>query len=61
MRATEISQRKKRAWAQITEREILKERKGNKNFKEEKGKRIEIKIDNKRRGKENVSYPKNYM
>lgn len=63
MRATEISQRKKRAWAQITEREILKERKGNKNFKEEKGNRIgiEIKIDNKRRGKENVSYPKNYM
>ena len=59
MRATEISQRKKRAWAQITEIQILKEQKRNKDFKVGKGNRIDIKIENKRREKENVNYSKN--
>lgn len=59
MRATEISQRKKRAWAQITERDILKERKRNKDFKARKENRIEIKTNTKKREKENVIYTKN--
>lgn len=61
MSATEISKKKKRnrAWEKITEKEILKERKRNKDFKAWKGYKIELKIGNERREKKNLRHTKN--